>query len=69
MKGFKDSFLYKTTAGIILQTDYQVKRFSMGLRYTQNFLAFIRYTTPTGEVVEEKNKTLQAILRFRLFEK
>ncbi|RYZ26631.1 MAG: hypothetical protein EOO10_15005 [Chitinophagaceae bacterium] len=69
IKGFKDSFLYKSTAGIVVQTDYHWNRFSMGLRFSKNLLSFIRYTTPNGAIMDEKNKTLQAILRFRLFEK
>jgi hypothetical protein len=67
VRGYKDSFLYKTTAGILLQTDYHWKRFSLGVRYTQNLQPFIRYTSATGEVLDEKNKVLQAILRFKLF--
>lgn len=67
VKGYKDSFLYKTTAGVLLQTDYHWKRFSLGLRYTQNLEPFIKYTKPDGEVLNEKNKVLQAVLRFRLW--
>jgi hypothetical protein len=67
VKGYKDSFLYKTTAGILLQTDYHWKRFSLGLRFTQHLQPFIKYTSPDGVVMDEKNKVLQAILRFRLF--
>lgn len=67
VKGFKDSFLYKTTAGLLLQTDYHWKRFSFGLRYVQNLQPFIKYTKPDGEVLDEKNRTLQAVVRFRLW--
>ncbi|HUC82257.1 MAG TPA: hypothetical protein VMR70_15235, partial [Flavisolibacter sp.] len=67
VKGYKDSFLYKTTAGILLQTDYHWKRFSLGMRFTQNLQPFIKYTRPDGTIADEKNKVLQAILRFRLF--
>jgi len=67
VKGYKDSFLYKTTAGIIYQTDYHWKRFALGLRFTQNLQPFIKYTKPDGQIVDERNKVLQAILRFRLF--
>lgn len=69
VKGFKDSFLYKTTAGILLQTDYHWKRLSIGLRFTQNLQPFIQYTTPNGEVISEKTRALQAVLRFRLWER
>lgn len=67
VEGYKDSFLYKSTAGILFQTDYHWKRFSLGLRYTQNLEPFIKYTRPDGAVLNEKNRLLQAILRFRLF--
>ncbi len=69
VKGYKDSFLYKSTAGIIVQTDYHWKQFSLGLRFTQNLQPFMKYTTPNGEIIDERNKALQAILRFRLFER
>ena len=67
VKGYTDSFFYKSTAGILFQTDYYWKRISLGLRYTQNVAPFIRYTKPDGAVLNETNRLLQAILRFRLF--
>jgi hypothetical protein len=66
VKGYKDSFLYKSTAGILLQTDYHWKRISIGLRYTSNLQPFIKYTKPDGTVWEEKSQMLQAVLRFRI---
>ncbi len=68
VKGFKDSFLYKTTAGVLLQTDYHLKRLSLGLRYTQNLQPFIKYTRPDGTLMDEKTGVLQAVLRFRLWQ-
>jgi hypothetical protein len=68
VKGYKDSFLYKSTTGLLLQTDYHWGRFSLGLRYTASLQPFIKYTQPDGAVLNEKNQVLQAILRFRLFE-
>ncbi|HEV7333359.1 MAG TPA: hypothetical protein VGN63_20150 [Flavisolibacter sp.] len=67
VKGYKDSFLYQSTAGIILQTDYHWRRISLGLRYTKNLQPFIKYTQPDGTVFTKKNQVLQAVLRFRLF--
>lgn len=67
IKGYNDSFFYKTTAGLVVQTDYQWKRFSLGLRYTQNLQPFIKFTNPDGTVNNEKSNALQALLRFRLF--
>ncbi|MBB1285899.1 hypothetical protein HRH25_16055 [Flavisolibacter sp. BT320] len=69
VKGYKDSFLYKSTTGFLLQTDYHWGRFSLGLRYTASLQPFIKYTQPDGAVLNEKNQVLQAILRFRLFER
>lgn len=68
VKGFRDSFLYKTTVGILLQSDYHWKRISFGLRYTQSLQPFIKYTKPDGTVSNKRNGVLQAILRFRLWE-
>ena len=67
VQGYKDSFLYKTTAGLLFQTDYHWKRFALGLRYTQNLEPFIKYTRPDGTILNERNRVLQAIIRFRLF--
>jgi hypothetical protein len=67
VKGYKDSFLYKSTAGILVQTDYQWKRLSVGLRYQKNLQPYIKYTKPSGEILDEKNSALQAILRFQLW--
>lgn len=66
VKGYNDSFLCKSTAGILLQTDYHWRRLSVGLRYTKNLQPFIKYTRPDGTVLEEKNQMLQAVLRFRI---
>ncbi len=67
IRHFTDSFLYKTQVHLLLQTDYEWRRFSLGLRYAWDVQPFIRYTTPSGELKEEKNQSLQAILRFRLW--
>lgn len=68
VKGYTDSFFYKSTASLLLQTDYHLKRFSLGLRYTKNLQPFMTYTKPDGTVLNEKNSVLQAVLRFRLWE-
>ncbi|HEY0066397.1 MAG TPA: hypothetical protein VGB46_03515 [Flavisolibacter sp.] len=51
----------------LIETQYQWKRFSFGLRYTQGLLPFIRYTEPNGVLREEKNRSLQAFIRFRIW--
>ena len=68
VKNFTDSFLYKTQVHLLLQADYEWKRLSFGLRYTKDMQPFIKYTKPDGAIDEEKNQTLQFILRFRLWQ-
>jgi len=68
VKNFTDSFLYKTQVHFLLQADYEWKRFSLALRYTMDLQPYIKYTRPDGAVDEEKNQTLQFILRFRLWQ-
>lgn len=67
MKGFTDSFLYKTQAHILLQADYQWKKFVFGLRYSRDVQPYIRYTRPDGTVDEEKNQSLQFTIRYQLW--
>jgi hypothetical protein len=52
---------------VLFETQYQWKRFSLGLRYTQGLQPFIRYTDPNGILQEQKNRSLQAFLRFQLW--
>ncbi|HEU4473028.1 MAG TPA: hypothetical protein VFR58_18180 [Flavisolibacter sp.] len=51
----------------LFQTEYQWKRFMLGLRYTKGLQPFIRYTDPSGARREEKNESLQLFIRFRLW--
>ena len=64
---FTDSFLYKTQVHFLLQAGYEWKRFSLGLRFTKDIQPYIRYTKPNGQVNEEKNQTIQVILRYGLW--
>ncbi len=68
ISGYTDSFLYKSQLQWMLQTNYQWKRFSFGVRYIRDAEPFIRFTHPTGEPEEKKNWSLQFILRFRLWQ-
>ncbi len=68
ISGYTDSFLYKSQLQWMLQTEYQWKRISFGVRYVRDAEPFIRFTQPTGEVEEKKNWSLQFILRFRLWQ-
>ena len=65
---FTDSFFYKSQVQIFLQTEYQWRRFTLGLRYKIDLQPFIKYTTPDGLVDEEKNQSIEAILRYRLWQ-
>lgn len=67
IRGYKDSFLYKTHVQFLLQTEYEWKRFTLGLRYTRDLQPYIRYTQPDGTIRDEKNQSLQFLLRFRLW--
>lgn len=64
--GFTDSFLYRSHTYLMLQADYQWRKFSMGLRYTRDVQPYIKYTLPDGAVADQKNWSLQFILGFRL---
>ena len=68
IKEFNDSFLYKTQAHLLLQTEYKWNRLSLGLRYTKGLESYIKYTMPDGTVVDEKNHSLEMMLRFRLWQ-
>lgn len=68
IRHFTDSFLYKTQVHALLQADYQWKKFSVELRYTKDIQPYIKYTKPDGTVDEEKNQSLQFIVRYRLWQ-
>ena len=68
VKHFSDSFLYKTQVHLLVQADYQWKKFSFGLRYTKDIQPYIKYTRPDGTVDEEKNQSLQLMVRYRLWQ-
>ena len=67
-RGFTDSFFYKTQIHLLLEADYEWKRFSFGLRYTKDTQPFIKYTRPDGMVYQKKNQTVQFMLRYRLWQ-
>ena len=68
IKGFTDSFLYKSQLHWLLQTDYQLGKFSFGIRYTRDVQPYIKYTLPNGEMDERKNWSLDFLVRFRLWQ-
>jgi len=67
INGYTDSFLYRSHTYLLLQTDYQWRRLSAGLRYTKDMQSYIKYTLPDGAVASQKNWSLQFMLRFRLW--
>jgi hypothetical protein len=67
--GFRDSFLYKTQWQLLLQTEYNWRRWTLGLRYRADLEPFISYTRPGGTVLDKRNEAFEAILRFRLWQK
>jgi hypothetical protein len=68
ISGFNDSFLYRSQVLLLLQTEYQWKRLSVGLRYQRDAQPYIKYTMPDGKVVSKNNHALEALVRFRLWE-
>lgn len=69
LKANPDSMSVFTSSQLhaLVETQYEWKRFSLGLRYTQGLVPFIRYQEPTGVLREEKNRSLQAFIRFRIW--
>jgi len=68
MKHFTDSFLYKNQWRVLMQVGYQWKKFSFSLRYTKDIQPYIKYTRPDGTVTDEKNQSLQFLLRYKLWQ-
>ena len=68
IKGFTDSFLYKTQTGFLLQTGYEKNRWSFALRYVQDLQPFLTYTLPDGTIKDKKNSSLAIMIRYRLFQ-
>lgn len=67
INGYTDSFLYRSHTYLLLQTDYQWRRLSLGLKFTKDMQSYIKYTLPDGAVENQKNWSLQFMLRFRLW--
>jgi hypothetical protein len=61
-----DSFFTKSQVHLVLQGEYQYKKFGGGLRYTNGLKPFIRYTE-NGVLKEEKNHSLELFIRYQLF--
>ncbi len=68
VKAFTDSFLYKTQAGLLLQTGYEKNGWSVGLRYVKDMQPFVSYTLPDGRKNNKRNASLDLMIRYRLFQ-
>jgi len=64
---YSDSFFYKSHTNLLLQTNYNWRRFSVGLRYEQNLQPYIKYTLPNGAIVDRRSWALEFVVRFRLW--
>ena len=64
---YNDSFLFKSVPAFTLHTNYEWRRFNLGLRWTSDLQPYIKYIRPSGEIVERKDQTLELLLYFRLW--
>ena len=51
----------------IIQTQYQWKRFSIGVKYSFGLQPYIKFTLPNQPLQEEKNSSFQIFLRYELW--
>lgn len=51
----------------IIETQYQWKRFSSGLRYSFGLQPYIKFTLPGGLPQQERNNAVQVFIRYRLW--
>jgi hypothetical protein len=51
----------------VFETQYKIKRFSLGFRYTFGLQPYIKFTLPGGVRQEEKNKALYFFVRYELW--
>lgn len=65
---FSDSFLYKSQWHWLIQSSYEWRKFSFGLRYGKDAESYIKFTKPTGEIEDRKNWSLEFFVRFRLWQ-
>ncbi len=65
--GYTNSFLYKTTTGWMLQTNYEWRRLSFGIRWSADMQPYIKYTKPSGEIKDHRNQSLDLVLKIRLW--
>ena len=64
---YTDSFLYRSQTYVLVQSSYQWRGLSVGLRYTKNTQPFIKYTLPDGTVTDRSNWAVEGLLRLTLW--
>ncbi len=67
IKGFTDSFLYKSQTSLLLQVGYTKEKWSFQLRYIKDLQPFISYTFPDGRINDKRNASLEFLIGYRLF--
>jgi len=58
----------KSYIQILLQTEYNWKRFYFGVRYAFGMEPYIRFTLPNGVSQKENNRTLQVFIRYDIWQ-
>lgn len=64
---YTDSFLYRSHTYLMLQTNYQWKSLSLGLRFSGDVQPYIKYTLPDGTVADKRNWSLELLVRLGLW--
>ena len=67
VKGYTDSFLYRSQTSLLLQTGYVKNRWSAQLCFVKDMQPFIVYTLPDGSKTDKKNTSLQFLIGYQLF--
>jgi hypothetical protein len=67
IKNYNDSFIYNFKTALIFQTDYNWKRWSFSLRYTDALQPYMTYTLPDGSIINKKNTSLEFLIGYRFF--
>ena len=62
-----DSNFAKSYMQILIETQYQWKRFSGGFRYSFGLQPYLKFQLPDGEQRNEKNSSLQLFIRYEFW--
>lgn len=66
VKPNEDTAFTKSHSYLLLETQYQVRRFAFGFRYTMGLEPYIRYIQQ-GQAKQEKNMSVHLFMRYQLF--